>query len=361
MKLNLVFIFTIFVLFAFSVKITIATQIVVEFYYWDPSKEEGMCWTCPGWLSAYYDFLNKSEIFSQIKREYEGFVTAEEIEWNAYAGKPKNSIVINGEHIFFGDFTVDDVRAYIDACLRGECPAESSEDNFPLAFIILSSYTFGFFETFSPCLIALLSFILSYTIVEGTSVRRKIMQIASFSFGFAAAAVAIFLVMVFGIVALSVIFNVQEILMWIVSIFAIIFGLNLMGLTFHKGKRDQTELTKPLVVNLARKYVISYFGLVLLGFTFYFLDPCIAPVFVAMISAYPSPILFSHLPLIVSLFCLGVLTPFLIAGLFSSSISKLTRSLYRYKARVRAVSGAILIVYAAYLILTLLLFKAKVF
>lgn len=355
MKRNLIdFIFTIFVFSVLFVKIAIATQIVVEFYYWDPSREEGMCWTCPGWLTAYHDFCNKSEIFSQIKREYEGFIIPKEIEWNTTAGKPRNSIVVNG-NVFSGDFTFDDVKAFLDACLKGECPVEPSETNFPLTFILISSYTFGFFETFSPCLIALLSFILSYTIVESTNSRRKILQITSFSFGFAVAAVFIFLVAVFGVVALSVIFNVQEILMWAVSIFAIVFGLNLMGITFSKKEAKQAELTKPLIQKLARRYVITYFGLTLLGFTFYFLDPCIAPVFVAMISTYPPSTLFSHLPLILGLFCLGVLTPFMIAGVFSTYISKLARGVYRHKAKVRAVSGAILVIYATYLILTRLL------
>lgn len=348
------FMLTFFVLFVFFIKMVSATQVIVEFYYWNPSEEESMCWTCPGWLTAYYDFLNKSEIFSQIKREYEGFIIFKEIKWNATTGKPRNSIVVNGR-IFFGDFSVGDVKAFIDVCLKGEYSDELSEPSFPLAFILVSSYTFGFFETFSPCLIALLSFILSYTMVESTSFKGKILQIAVFSFGFAIAAVVIFLVMVFGIVALSIIFAVQEFLMLVVSIFAILFGLSLMVINILKRDCSETESTKIFIRNLVRRNVLSHFGLILLGFAFYFLDPCIAPVFVVMISTYPPQVLFSYLPLILSLFCLGVLTPFVIVGLFSSSISKLARSMYRHKSTIRTISGAILIIYATYLILTQLL------
>jgi len=109
--------------------------------------------------------------------------------------------------------------------------------------------------------------------------------------------------------------------------------------------------TKPLVKKLARKYVLTYGGLVLLGSLFYFLDPCIAPIFIAML-----PILsLEALPLILLIFSLGVILPFFLIGILAGSISKLARGTYKHKSKIRAISGLILIAYAIYLIFFFLL------
>jgi cytochrome c biogenesis protein CcdA len=47
---------------------------------------------------------------------------------------------------------------------------------------------------------------------------------------------------------------------------------------------------------------------------------------------------------------LGVIIPFIGIGLLAGSISKLARSTYRHKSKIRAISGLILIAYSIYLI-----------
>lgn len=234
-------------------------------------------------------------------------------------------------------FTGDNVYDYgeVDVTLR------SSLDSF--AAILALAFSFGFFETFSPCLMVLLSFVLSYTAGKTVKFREGMLQVTFFGVGFVVAAVSVGL-------AVGLMFFVMGtfnyILTWIVCILAIIFGLNLLGLF----KMTSLE-TKPLVQKLSKKYAFTYGGLLLLGFLFYFLDPCIAPIFVAML-----PLLtLEYMPLIILVFSLGVILPFVIVGVFVSSISKLVRGTYRHKSKIRAVSGLILIIYALYLIIFYLL------
>lgn len=234
-------------------------------------------------------------------------------------------------------FTEDNVYVYGNV----EVTPRASPANF-LADIAFA-FSFGFFETFSPCLIVLLSFVLSYTVGKTTHFKEGMLQVMFFGVGFVVAAVLV--VLAVGLMFLSL-ETFRYILTWIVCVLAIFFGLNLLGLF----KTSSFE-TKPLVKELSRKYAFTYGGLLLLGFLFYFLDPCIAPIFVTML-----PLLtLKYMPLIILVFSLGVILPFIIVGVFASSISKLVRGIYRHKSKIRVASGLILTAYALYLIIFYLL------
>jgi cytochrome c biogenesis protein CcdA len=214
-------------------------------------------------------------------------------------------------------------------------------ESFGLGPILVLAFSFGFFETFSPCLIVLLSFVLSLTIGEATGFKESFSQVMVFGVGFLLAALVLGLA--FGLVFLSLPTLTFSLTLG-VSVFAILFGLNLLGLF-----KLPVE-TKPTIQNMAKKYVFTYVGLFFLGFVFYFLDPCIAPIFVSMV-----PLLFlAYLPLILLVFCIGAIIPFVGIGVSAGSISKLTRSVYRKRAKIRAISGLILIGYALYLIFGIL-------
>lgn len=177
-----------------------------------------------------------------------------------------------------------------------------------LAFIgmLAGAFLLGFFETFSPCLIILLSFVLSYTLSEEPYCKESFLKVMIFGIGFVFA--ALLLGIAFGLFFFSVP-TLQYSLTWIVCIFAVIFGLNLLGLLKAPFQ------TKPLIKKLARKSV-TYAGLLLLGFTFYFLDPCIAPILVTML-----PLLtYEALPLVLFVFCLGAIIPFFGIGIFAGSV-----------------------------------------
>jgi len=215
-----------------------------------------------------------------------------------------------------------------------------------LAALALLAFSFGFFETFSPCLIVLLSFVLSYTLSKTSGFRESFARVMVFGLGFLSA--TLILALAFGLVFLSLP-TLQHSLTWIVVILAIVMGLNLTGiLRLPSGLSIES---KPLIKKLTSKYVFTYTGLFLLGFVFYFLDPCIAPIFVSMMPLLLPELLFFTL----SIFCLGAIIPFIGIGFFAGSISKLVRTTYRHRTKIRAISGLILMCYATYLIIFYLL------
>lgn len=219
-----------------------------------------------------------------------------------------------------------------------EVVAPSSSDSLAFLAIIATAFSFGFFETFSPCLIILLSFVLTYTMGKEPHFKGSFLKVMIFGIGFVFA--ALLFGIAFGLFFLSMP-ALQYSLTWIVCIFAVILGLNLLGILKAPFQ------TKPLIKKLARKHV-TYAGLLLLGFTFYFLDPCIAPILVAMLPL----LVYDVLPLVLFVFCLGTIIPFIGIGIFAGSVSKLARVTYRQRFLIRAISGLILIGYALYLIVS---------
>lgn len=346
-------------------------QVIVKFLYNDPrnSFEHWSPW-CDPCVRALKDFLSKNETVYRIEEDYGSQVMVERLyfyssdgqkEANSYDVIYYNSVIIRDSRGNFttiqGDFNSpiirdsngnlaaiegnfnETVRKVIDAFLVGETPQYSP---WPLISFLVVAFSFGFFETFSPCLIALLSFVLSYTIGKTTQFREGLIQVMAFGTGFLSAALLIGLTV--GLMFLSIP-TLHYILLWIVCIFAIFFGLNLLGFDVLKSLNIKFE-TKPLVKKLSRKFVFTYTGLILLGFLFYFLDPCIAPIFVSML-----PLLLpEYLSLILLVFSLGVIAPFIIIGILAGSISKLARNTYRHRSKVRAISGSILIAYSLYLV-----------
>jgi cytochrome c biogenesis protein CcdA len=232
------------------------------------------------------------------------------------------------------------IRMAIDAALNDtSLPTQPPESLLPLMVL---AFGFGFIETFSPCLIVLLSFVLSYSVGKSSRFRDGILRVMSFGTGFIIAALLLGISIKLASLSLGV-FNI--ILTWGVSFFAIIFGLSLLGVT-----RNLFE-TKPAVKKLAEKYALSFGGLVLLGFVFYFLDPCLAPIFVMMLPILLSEALF----IILLVFTVGMIVPFVLIGIIAGSISKLVRVTYKNRAIIRAISGLILIAYAIYIIIFILL------
>ena len=203
------------------------------------------------------------------------------------------------------------------------------------------AFFFGFFESFSPCTIIMLSFLLSYTISQRPEFKKGFTQAMTFGLGFLLAGLLIVLISGTIIVFLSA---SSIALTWAACIFAIFFGLNLLGILKIPIQ------TKPLIKKLSKKYIATYAGIFVLGFIFYFLDPCIAPLF-ASIVPFAGLEMF---PLIIAVFSLGILIPFLGIGIFTGILSKLVRSTYRHRFKIKAISGIILIGYASYLITFLL-------
>jgi cytochrome c biogenesis protein CcdA len=259
--------------------------------------------------------------------------------------------VVNAVTLTSGDYVIEARIDHLEGefslvnnarlCTIKVMQASNTNDMSNLTAISLA-FIFGFFETFSPCLIVLLSFVLSYTIGETTRFKEGLLQVIAFGMGFISAALLI------GLTAAFLFFSVlpfQNTLIWIACIFAIFFGLRTIGFDIT-GIFKMENKTKFLIQKLAKKYVFTYMGIIVLGFLFYFLDPCIAPFFFAVIP------LLTHVDftLIVLAFCLGVMLPFIGIGFVAGSISRLARNMYRHKSTIRIISGLILIFYSIYIV-----------
>lgn len=357
-KARILFIFLLLLLFIQKSYST--EQVIIEFLYYDPTKKPGYSPTCTSCYKYYMEFLSKEEVVNSIEEYYGSliFVNRTDIltpegfnKRRLYGGLDFNSLVIQDSkgHLILieGDFNETYIREVIDAYLaEGSPPPQQSSSS--LIVLLSTSFSVGFLESFSPCLVALLSFVLSYTISKTTKFREGLFQVMTFGAGFIFAAALLGLAVGLTFLSVPVLPNV---IMWIVVIFAIFFGLDLLGINVLQLLKIEFN-TKPLITKLSRKYVFTYAGLILLGFIFYFLDPCIAPIFVPMLNI----LLPEYFSLTFFVFCLGALVPFVIFGFIAGSMSKLARSTYRHRSKIRAVSGLILIAYAIYLIIAYLIF-----
>lgn len=347
MKLSNVF--ALALLLIFVVDVYSENAVSIEFLYWDPSQSQSACPTCPGWKDALEKFIDASNVIDDIQNEYGDQVKIERVDITTTEGSERcrqyncvkaQTVVINRTIKLDGEqITRENLKRVIDEYLAGEEPDENPFQPQPLT--IIGAFSLGFFETFSPCLIAMLSFVLSYTIGKTTQFKEGLSRVMVFGIGFVSAAVLLGATVALTLISMP---SIQIAVMWIICIFVILFGLNLLGLF------NVPIQTKPLVKKLAGKYAITHIGLLLLGFVFYFLDPCIAPfAFTVLVMLQNSEFI---LPLLV--FCLGAFIPFIGIGIVAGYTSKLARSTYKHRSKIRAISGLILIIYALYLIIFVL-------
>src|SRR4030042_832971 len=156
-------------------------QVVVEFLYWDPTTDPRYCYTCPTWIELYRDFLSKNQTMTRIRGDYEevdfiwiDFTSAEGISLKQSMNVTSpNSLIINSKLTIEGNFNETRIEEAIDAALNDTLlPSQSSQSLIPL---LASAFMFGFFETFSPCLIALLSFVISFTLGETSQFTESLL------------------------------------------------------------------------------------------------------------------------------------------------------------------------------------------
>jgi cytochrome c biogenesis protein CcdA len=319
-------------------------RVVVVFLYWNPQTDPRYCETCPSWAAFYSDFAYKNETVTRIWRDYREKAVFEWVEItselglemkNLYNISSPNALVINGETKIEGYFNETYIIMAIETALIGfSSSGPTSNDLLP---VVALAFSLGFFETFSPCLLALLSFILSYTLGRTTRSRDNFLQVITFGTGFLIAALTVGFTLGSMFISLQ---PFQTTLTWLVCVFALSYGFSMLG--FFNIPLE----TKPLLKRITRKYLSVFGGVALLGFLFYFLDPCIAPFFFAML-----PILsVGILPLVLLVFSLGILTPFVLIGFFAGSLSKFARITYKNKPRIRFASGLVLIAISLYII-----------
>ncbi|AKB74130.1 Hypothetical protein MSLAZ_0869 [Methanosarcina lacustris Z-7289] len=197
--------------------------------------------------------------------------------------------------------------------------------NFPFA------YSLGLFAGFSPCLMAILGFLLSFT--AGTSNSAKSGMVRAMVFGLGL--VGSYLVLGLCLLAFKKSIPDLESFSFIAGSIVILIGLNLLGI-----------LKSPVVLDnyfqsSARKYAGTLGGVFFLGVLFSFVKvPCTAPMLLVLLNKTITNGTVNDLALLLA-FSGGVLTPFIGVGLVGGyTLSKQVRS---YRVYLKKISGFALI------------------
>lgn len=336
--------------------------IVIEFlYFFSP---------CPKCTNDVYH--HNVNVLNNIKIDYGDKILVRWIPFFSEEGERKrdqygieiwnqNAIVINYEVVITGYANESYVRELIDYYI-GVKPFPPSPQQVPsplqsdFGALLTFAFIFGLLETFSPCLVIMLSFLLCYTIGEPSSFSKKFLRVMTFGAGFILATLFMFFATI-ALVGITPMFYTQQVLMWVVCTFAVLLGLDLLGINILGPFKIENKV-KPLIRRLTKTFAFTYAGLAMIGFLFYFLDPCTAPIFVTLMATSEYALIFRFLPIILFMFCMGAVIPFICISFLSASISKLARSTYRHRSKIRKISGAILISYVLYIIV---LYFSKVY
>jgi cytochrome c biogenesis protein CcdA len=250
--------------------------------------------------------------------------------WERYGFVEVPAIVINNEtRISKEEISRENLSVALNAYLNNSTVSGSGTRQADLS--VPFAFSMGVFSGFSPCLMAILGFILTYT--AGTSRGTRDGMICASVFGLGLVTAYIML----GIILLALGKSLMG--FWIVSIVAgavsVLMGLNLLGITRVPVTMDG------YVRRTAQKYVGSMAGLFALGILFSMVKvPCAAPFMLLLVDQLLTSSMIAAVPSLIA-FAVGVLTPFLVIGLAGGyALSERVRS---YKKQIQSVSGMTLI------------------
>jgi len=321
------------------------SPVFIEFFYLDP-----ICPTCdPGALSR---FIAASNLIDKIQSDYGDQVQIERVDRTEAEGRGRyvqyglteaQAVVVNRKIKLEGaQLTEENLRRYVDAYLRGDDPASNTFQPVTAFF----AFSTGLVSGLSPCLMAMLGFILSYTSGTVSSFKSGMFRVSVFGIGFISA-----LLLIGALFAAVLIWvpSFTTIMTWAASVLIIIVGLNLVGLLpVPSGLRSLGQkLGSRGRVELAQRYRATTIGLFSLGFVFYFVSICTAPLSFTVLPTLSAPNNIYLLPL----FGIGALLPFLVVGIVAGGSPALAKRIgQQHRLKIRALSGAILLVYSVWLI-----------
>jgi cytochrome c biogenesis protein CcdA/glutaredoxin len=290
-------------------------------------------------------------IVNRIEAQYENMVITR-IEtstvdgfnrWNKYGFLEVPAIVINNEtKLPKEEITEEKLKTLIDEYLaaeeniteytteeatRKEQENEYINTNLNLPF----AYSLGLFAGFSPCLMAILGFLLSFTAGTSNSAKSGMIRATVFGLGLVGS------YLVLGLCLLSFRKSIPDLesFSFVTGIVVILIGLNLLGI-----------LKSPVVLDnyfqsSARKYAGTLGGVFFLGILFSFVKvPCTAPMLLVLLNKTITNGTVNDLALLLA-FSAGVLTPFIGVGMIGGyTLSKQIRS---YRIYLKKISGFVLI------------------
>lgn len=291
-------------------------------------------------------------IVDRIEVQYNNSITITRIDtstadgfnqWNKYGFLEVPAIVINNEtKIPKEEITEEKLNTSINKYfLEEKKNTKNSTEKMPKKeqyneyintdFNLPFAYSLGFFAGFSPCLMAILGFLLSFTAGTSSSTKNGMVRAIIFGLGLVSSYI------VLGLCLLSFRKSIPslESFSYITGIIVILIGLNLIGILKSPVALDN------YFQNSARRYAGTLGGIFFLGILFSFVKvPCTAPMLLVLLNKTITSGTANNLILLLA-FSAGVLTPFIGIGLIGGyTLSKQIRS---YKIYLKKISGFVLI------------------
>lgn len=272
-------------------------------------------------------------------------------QWNKYGFLEVPAIVINNEtKIPKEEITEEKLKTSINKYFLEEGKnTENSTEKMPKkeqnnGYINTNlnlpfAYSLGLFAGFSPCLMAILGFLLSFTAGTSSSTKNGMVRAVIFGLGLVSSYI------VLGLCLLSFKKSIPSLegFSYITGIIIILIGLNLIEILKSPVALDN------YFQNSVRRYAGTLGGIFFLGILFSFVKvPCTAPMLLVLLNKTITSGTANNLILLLA-FSAGVLTPFIGIGLIGGyTLSKQIRS---YKIYLKKISGFVLILLGLWIML----------
>lgn len=308
-----------------------AAPIPIEYYYLDG------CTACDQVKPLIAEV--ESDLGDSISLEYVDVGTTEGLDrWQQHGFHEIPAVVVNSTiKIPGGEITEENVRAAIEQSRAG---AEPQENPPPINWNIPLAYSLGLFSGFSPCLMAVLGFILAYVTGSGGGLRSGLLNSLIFGLGLVFAYIVMGCCVLLAGLSFGGLGPYLAVAAGLITIFT---GVSLLGVV------KLPDATDGFLQSSLRKYSTTLAGLFFLGMLFSIVKaPCAAPMILILLSRILIDGTVQDLSLLL-VFGAGVLTPFLGVGTLGGYGS--SSRIREYRDLIRGISGIILIGFGACLLL----------
>ena len=308
-----------------------AAPIPIEYYYLDG------CTACDQVKPLIAEV--ESDLGDSISLEYVDVGTTEGLDrWQQHGFHEIPAVVVNSTiKIPGGEITEENVRAAIEQSRAG---AEPQENPPPINWNIPLAYSLGLFSGFSPCLMAVLGFILAYVTGSGGGLRSGLLNSLIFGLGLVFAYIVMGCCVLLAGLSFGGLGPYLAVAAGLITIFT---GVSLLGVV------KLPDATNGFLQSSLRKYSTTLAGLFFLGMLFSIVKaPCAAPMILILLSRILIDGTVQDLSLLL-VFGAGVLTPFLGVGTLGGYGS--SSRIREYRDLIRGISGIILIGFGAWLLL----------
>lgn len=315
----------------------------IRFFY------EEQCDYCKASKAKMYALIAEKGYNIQVV-EVDVYTPAGYKEFSEAGFKIVPAVIVCGTTKLEGVNQVDpDIQKAIEGCLAGTPVTNGGGVS---TITLIGALGAGFFSSFSPCLLAVLSFIIAYT--AGTSKKSITILLKSIFFGLGITASYVLVAILF----LKLGQAIPDAYKYLISLFGAIvtfvLGLNLLNSGFDLV--DLPITTKHFAQKMTNKFALSYglLGVFILGMIFSVIKlPCAAIILPLLIDEAVTGSNASAF-LKVTFYGLGVIIPFIVIGIVGAFTKNVARDM-RWNPKVRffgwVVVGGIVIAISFWLII----------